>query len=119
MKNKDYWIICKRNFSALGVLNAMAVFLFLFSGITMIVIVFLLITLFFAVFAYMFGKRSPVAIPVTYTLLGIAVLSMAIYNVLNPTTFDIASILFYLISGYLLLCVYKAQKQSQSQITGV
>ncbi len=112
MKNRDYWLICFRNFRALAVLSAIATLLFVFGGVSILVVTLVISTICWILLARMFNKHSSKAISAAYTLIIILLAINLLGNVLVPSSFGVSSILFYLIYAYLLQCVHKAQKQS-------
>jgi len=113
-KQKDYWVICKRNFFAMAILTALA-FLFLLTVPSIPIFVFaivIIVAIIWIVLGYMFNKKSPKAIEAAYIFLALGLLLNLANTFMNLSAFSISDVLAYLIYAYLFDCVRRAQKQS-------
>jgi phosphate/sulfate permease len=107
-KQRDYWVICKRNSFALAILSIiLSLPLFVFPILVIILVVNAIIWI---ILGFLFRKKSPKAISVSYTLLGAGLILGLINNIMN-LSLEISDILAYLIYAYLFDCVRRAQKQ--------
>ena len=109
---KDYWYICFRNFRILAVLSFLVSLLVLLSsGLSSAVIILLVVMVVWIMLAYMFKKHNSKAIFIAYIVLSILTISSLAKYILYPSTFNVSSIIAYLIMIYLFQTVHKAQKQ--------
>jgi hypothetical protein len=122
---KDYWVIAKKNFRAMGIVSSIFFAVCALGGfdssnpwivqkMLLVGMLFFLVTsILFFIIASLFKRRSPLATKVAYTYLTISVVVTIILNFILSSPFD--SILYKLLGlailAYLFSGVYKASKQ--------
>lgn len=125
MKTKDYWVTCFKIFTTMSVLTAFGVLLVLFilgansklpTNMAVLLVVFgVVFTALWSVIARMFKRKSPKAIMAGYLLLSAFLALRIVVDVLHPEQISVSDLLIFILYGWFISCVYKAQKQGVSQ----
>jgi hypothetical protein len=63
----------------------------------------------------MFKRKSPKAIIAGYLLLSAFLALRIVVDVLHPEQISVSDLLIFILDGWFISCVYKAQKQGNAQ----
>lgn len=122
---KDYWIIAKKNFRAMGVVSTIFFVICALGGFdssnqwvvqkTLLIgmLFFIVTSVLFFIIASLFKRRSPMAIKVAYVYLTISVIVSTIFNFIlgSPLNSITYKLLGLAVLVYLFVGVYKASRQ--------
>lgn len=105
---KNYWIISKRNFIALTVLQIIVGLMFITTEPLIITILMFLFAGLFFYIANLYSKKSKYAYISTYIVFGI---SFVLTLVTSISRSDIGGLVAIIVTFYILYCARKAQLQ--------